>query len=229
MTDLDDLRNEWTRLHMALEEGALNEADEDRIREIWDELAERSDVDQPPCPECDARDWYWVPGKPYFCRDCGFGLTDTYSYRLDAVRDAVDSIANGKPAGKWEQWDSEEATHEQDMKPDAAIVPYVEALREAGIETIQSCQGHDNPDSPGQDKGYLWFEPECLTEAQAREIAHRSPSHQVSRRYGLLEIWEVEFTGLSHPDAEPEHLRADMQPIFTVLDVDLPEVAPCVK
>ena len=43
----------------------------ERIHQIWRELRDRTDVQQPKCPECGARNWGQSPGDPIHCNGCG--------------------------------------------------------------------------------------------------------------------------------------------------------------
>lgn len=43
-------------------------------------------------------------------------------------------------------WDTTQATDDSDGLPDTAMIPIVEALRRAGIDTLASCQGHMLPE-----------------------------------------------------------------------------------
>lgn len=115
-------------------------------------------------------------------------------------------------------WDPEEATPESDGLPDTAIVPYVEALNEHGVETLQSCAGHVHEDGTKTD-GHLWLEPDALTPEDARELRDREGLFGVCRRYVREECWEVTFPGMAFDE---DTLRYNLRPLFDVLEVPLP-------
>lgn len=139
-------------------------------------------------------------------------------------RDDVRGWAEDAPeADPYEHWEPSEATDSQGFAPDVEIVPYVEALREAGVETAASCAGHYYADDGRErDLGYLWLEPDELDALDARRISLCGRWISVRREYGRYELWEVEFQGCATPDEPRQSLRAAMEPLFAVLGVELP-------
>lgn len=123
----------------------------------------------------------------------------------------------------YHSWDPDEATPESDGKPDAAIVPYVEALRDAGVVTLQSCSGHVHPDGTRTD-GVLWIAATggVMSWSDAAVLAyHGHGIHYAKRAWqrGCESRWEVAFPGLAESE---ESLRRSMESLFGALGVDPP-------
>lgn len=91
---IDELRAAFVDITDRLVENDLDESTTDQLQErgvaIWEELCERTDVDQPECPECTARDW-WSDGLAY-CRGCGWQPGPADAQTLRDVIDAQDAI-----------------------------------------------------------------------------------------------------------------------------------------
>ena len=115
-------------------------------------------------------------------------------------------------------WNPEEATPESDGKPDTTIVPYVEALRENGVKTYQSCSGHivEYEGREIEKSGGLWFNTPRFDPRQGgRGLDH------VARLYGREEVpvWSVKFKGLNRDE---EALLCSMQVLFRNLGIEIP-------
>lgn len=117
-------------------------------------------------------------------------------------------------------WDPDEATPYQDNRPDAAIVPYVEALRDHGIETLQSCAGHVHEDGR-LSEGHLWFR--AFGTFEPKLAAKCDPLSEVMRRYVREECWQVTFPG--HAEG-PDALHEAMRVVFGSLGLDEPPNEP---
>lgn len=61
-------------------------------------------------------------------------------------------VGTSKMSNPYATWDPSKATNEQDGLPDIGMVRLVEALRNKGYITYQSCYGH-----PGEGDGTLWI------------------------------------------------------------------------
>jgi len=73
--DLDDMSLEELQVeYRTLDQFELHAMEHpdywERYPDIWKELKERTDVQQPECPDCGARDWGQTPGDPIHCT-CG--------------------------------------------------------------------------------------------------------------------------------------------------------------
>jgi hypothetical protein len=112
-------------------------------------------------------------------------------------------------------WPDQRPTHESDGKPDAAIVPYVSALNDAGIETLQSCSGHQHDDGT-KSSGHLWFRPQ-VGELSVESLAQSNEFERVARLYEPEACWEIVFPGLAHSLAD---LRMAMKTLFWALDLE---------
>lgn len=64
---------------------------------VWDELKERSDVEEPECPDCGARNWGQSPGDPKHCRECLRQVFREPELR-EEIDDAWDAILGGEQA-----------------------------------------------------------------------------------------------------------------------------------
>lgn len=42
-----------------------------RQSEVWNEIRDRADTEEPECPDCDTRRWGQAPGDPATCAGCG--------------------------------------------------------------------------------------------------------------------------------------------------------------
>lgn len=84
----------------------------------------------------------------------GFGGS---GFQFDSGILSIDSTTKALRDAAYQCWLPEQATDQADGLPDTLMVPVVEALRDAGIVTLQSCQGH-----PGSDDGCLWFAAETF-------------------------------------------------------------------
>ena len=99
-------------------------------------------------------------------------------------------------------WHPSEATDAPDGLPDRAIVPLVEALRETGVVTLQSCAGHE-----GTDDGHLWIRADSVTTKTIVRL-DRSPF-----TYIRLQIWPVEQWELGW---DPSQLESAIQVLSTL-------------
>lgn len=115
-------------------------------------------------------------------------------------------------------WNPDEANEKSDGKPDKAIVPWVEALNNQGIQTFQSCSGHKHEDGTYSD-GVLWIGPEAIDENQAQHLARTDEFTSVCRRYSREECWEVGFPGLAEGENQ---LSVAMECLFMILGLELP-------
>ncbi|MWG36454.1 hypothetical protein [Halomarina oriensis] len=75
---------------------SISDEESDRLADLWNELTRRSDVQQPKCPECGARDWGF--SDHIECRDCGYG---THSEE-DELRQDIQSAWNRIMHGEWQ-------------------------------------------------------------------------------------------------------------------------------
>lgn len=67
---LEELRNEYRRMDPR-ELNAMKDPEEwERYHSLWNELLDRTDVQQPECPDCGARDWGQALDNPPHCREC---------------------------------------------------------------------------------------------------------------------------------------------------------------
>lgn len=64
-----------------------------RTTDVWSELCERSEVEQPACPECDVRDWGQKFGGPVICKRCGHRVADRDLE--EQIREAWNEILGG--------------------------------------------------------------------------------------------------------------------------------------
>jgi tRNA(Ile2) C34 agmatinyltransferase TiaS len=61
----------------------------ERQREVWREIRERAESEEPECPECGAQQWAQSPGDPAYCRECGH---EARAPRENAIHKAWDAI-----------------------------------------------------------------------------------------------------------------------------------------
>lgn len=117
-------------------------------------------------------------------------------------------------ADPFASWDPAEATPHADGKPDVAIVPYVDALRDAGIVTLQSCSGH-NEDGILTDGHLVWV-----------ADGHLDPDDLASSRFHVVRkeykryrapAWEVNFRGMTVGEGQ---LKKDMEALFRALGIE---------
>ena len=81
---------------------------------------------------------------------------------------------------------------ELDMPLDAEIAPYVHVLREAGIETFESCQGGE---------GHVFAEPTIRFHGQHSE-GYRAAAIAIQRGlpiYAIKRVWTVDDGELTGP------------------------------
>jgi len=95
-TDVEDLdtstlREEYEELNERRFSHTITENGRNRRVNIWQELRHRSDVLQPECPECGARNWTFTDHTE--CSDCGYGLSMGDEALLQEVQSAWDQIA----------------------------------------------------------------------------------------------------------------------------------------
>lgn len=69
--ELEELREEYSDLAGL---GPSEPWEQDRKMNIWYELCDRVDVDQPECPHCGERNWGQAPGEPVRCNACDHPL-----------------------------------------------------------------------------------------------------------------------------------------------------------
>lgn len=67
---LEELREEWQSSDFHEIDPRTHPLLWERAHDLWDELVERSDVEQPECPECGARNWGGGWDQPSHCREC---------------------------------------------------------------------------------------------------------------------------------------------------------------
>ncbi|WP_224332903.1 hypothetical protein [Haloprofundus halobius] len=89
---VEELREEYAELHEQMMSGVLEANRHDRMMGAWNELRERTEVEQPECPECGARNWGFSDHTE--CRDCAFGPADTDL--LNDIQSAWDSIMHAE-------------------------------------------------------------------------------------------------------------------------------------
>ncbi|MCD2204382.1 hypothetical protein [Halobacterium sp. KA-6] len=68
------LTQEYRELNERRFSHTASEADRERRQQVWNELLERTDVEQPECPECGSHRWGFTDHTE--CTDCGYGPTD---------------------------------------------------------------------------------------------------------------------------------------------------------
>ena len=112
-------------------------------------------------------------------------------------------------------WDPDKATAHSDGNPDTAIVPYVEALNDAGVESLQSCSGHVHPDGT-LSSGHLWFRPRT-GELSPESLVDSNEFERVARLYHPEACWMVVFPGLA---GSPADLRMAMRALFHALGIE---------
>lgn len=115
-------------------------------------------------------------------------------------------------------WSEHTPTDKPDGKPDTAIVPYVNKLQSEGVETYQSCAGHQYEQNGTKlsESGTLWFECEDL---DVDRLVMSPQMTLVKRVYKPEQCWEVVFPG--HAIGE-EAFGIAMEHLFECIDVDLP-------
>lgn len=64
----------------------------DRHEELWNALEERSNVEQPECPECGHRGWGQSPGDPVVCLECSHMASRSLE---ESVHESWDRIVTG--------------------------------------------------------------------------------------------------------------------------------------
>jgi hypothetical protein len=75
----------------------VHESVSQRARTLWPEIKSRADTEEPPCPECSARDWGQVPGDPIVCGECGY---EGRRNDEQAVFDAWDAMSEEVGSGR---------------------------------------------------------------------------------------------------------------------------------
>jgi len=68
------LTQEYAELNERRFSRTASEADRERRIAVWNELLERTDVEQPECPECGSQRWGFTDHTE--CMSCGYGPTD---------------------------------------------------------------------------------------------------------------------------------------------------------
>jgi len=61
----------------------------ERQEEVWREIRDRSESEEPKCPECGAQRWAQSPGDPAYCRECGH---EARAPRENAIHKAWDAM-----------------------------------------------------------------------------------------------------------------------------------------
>jgi hypothetical protein len=92
--DLDELRDEYTTLREEQFSGVLDIEGVARVSDLWHELRRRTDVDQPECPECAARNWGFSDHTS--CNACGYAPGMDEQDLLDRIQSAWDQIMHGQ-------------------------------------------------------------------------------------------------------------------------------------
>ncbi len=69
--ELEELREEYRDLAGL---GPSEPWEQKRKMDLWYELCDRVDVEQPPCPECGDGNWGQAPGEPVRCNSCDYML-----------------------------------------------------------------------------------------------------------------------------------------------------------
>ena len=93
--NLSELREEFAELQDRVDFWEPYEGQEDawdRRDEVWKALEERTNVDQPECPECGGSRWRQAPGDPVECHSCGWTATAAVE---EDVHNAWREIAEG--------------------------------------------------------------------------------------------------------------------------------------
>lgn len=85
---LSDLRTEYKNLTEAWVSGRLSEAERERRADMWATLLNRTDVEQPACPNCGARNWGF--GDHIACRECDHAT----AYEDDELRAEIQAAWN---------------------------------------------------------------------------------------------------------------------------------------
>jgi predicted RNA-binding Zn-ribbon protein involved in translation (DUF1610 family) len=69
----------------------------ERCDALWSEIRNRTETDEPPCPDCGGRRWGQAAGDPVHCRQCGHeGPAETEN----AVHEAWDAMISEVKDGK---------------------------------------------------------------------------------------------------------------------------------
>lgn len=92
---LEELREEYEELTERRFSHTITEEGRERRGEIWTELLERTDVEQPECPECGARSWGFSDHTE--CMDCEYGPRMNEQDLIDDIQTAWDKIAGKRP------------------------------------------------------------------------------------------------------------------------------------
>lgn len=61
----------------------------DRFQAVVDEMADRTGLDEPACPECGTCRWDQRPEHPTVCTDCGHEADDEIQAQIDRERDRM--------------------------------------------------------------------------------------------------------------------------------------------
>lgn len=112
------------------------------------------------------------------------------------------------------EWADHSPTDERDGRPDTAIVPYVNILRERGVDTYQSCSGHvyEYDEETLREDGTLWFDAPVDVDA----LVESGEFSRVQRMHHPEDCWEVIFPGMAQG---PSALASAMAALFAALEV----------
>lgn len=88
---LEELREEYRN---RADIGYSDPEDQDRKMALWYELRDRTDVEQPACPECGEGNWGQAPGEPVQCNSCGEYLGENPELRQE-IQNAWNEIMHG--------------------------------------------------------------------------------------------------------------------------------------
>lgn len=89
--DVETLREEHAELNERKFSRTLSADGQERLGDVWAELRQRVDVDQPECPECGARNWVFTDHTE--CAECSFGPRMDDEELLEEIQLAWDRIA----------------------------------------------------------------------------------------------------------------------------------------
>jgi hypothetical protein len=85
---LADLREDYKNLTEAWLSNRLSESERERRAKMWTALQRRTDVDQPACPNCGARNWGF--SDHIECRACDYAT----AYEEDDLRAEIQTAWN---------------------------------------------------------------------------------------------------------------------------------------
>lgn len=92
---LEAIREEYSELRERSVSGSATEPEWNRIGELWNELRERTEVEQPECPACGARDWGF--SDHIECSRCGTAPAPDAQNLRDEIQSAWEQMMHADP------------------------------------------------------------------------------------------------------------------------------------